>query len=128
MPVKKKKTRKRKEADPTEKTLRLRGNLKLQYAAAVYATQAANSKLETLKAQMAHRAESDPVFAEALEMLSRESALQTDISKSISHLHTVAKKICTKFDISLDEFKHYVVDTESGQITPMRPEKGKQKE
>jgi len=109
--------------DPTEKTLRLRGNLKLQYAAAVYATQAANSKLETLQAKMSLRAETDPVFAEALQMLSEESALRTDISKSVGHLHTVANKICKKFDISIETFRDYVVDTESGQIThvPKQP-------
>ena len=113
--------KKKKEKDPSSKIIRLRGNLKLQYAAAVYATQASNAKLETLKAQMTLRAETDSVFAEALQLLSTESALHTDISKSLSHLHTVAKKICDKYSIPLATFKDYVVDTESGQITRVLP-------
>lgn len=118
-----KKPKKNKNADPTVGTLRLRGNLKLKYAAAVYASQAAGAKVETLKAQIALKASNDPVFADALELLKTENSLLTEMSKTVGQLHTVAKQICEKFDIPLADFRHFVVNTESGQITRVEKEK-----
>lgn len=97
--------------------MRLRGNMKLKYAAAVYQMQAAAAKLETLQLDIKNRAEQDPVFAEALKLISSEATHRVDAEKAVSKLHAVALKVCEKFDIPLAEFKHYIVDTESGQIT-----------
>lgn len=123
MPTTKKKTttkrkrKKRSDADPTKGLLRLRGNLKLQYAAAVYSTQAANAKLEAQRSEIKRRAETDEVFADALRLMSLEKSLQEDLSKSLGKLRSVAHKICKKFDIPFEEFREYVVDTETGKVT-----------
>ena len=119
MPTKttKKKRKTRADGDPAKGTMRLRGNLKLQYAAAVYSLQAANAKLETTDSEMARRAENDEAFADALRLLSKREAQTVDVSKAISKVHTVAKKVCDKYNIPFEEFRDYVVDTETGQIT-----------
>lgn len=120
-----KKRRKKKEGDPAQ--FRLRGNLKLKYAAAVYAMQAANAKLEAQQAMIRLKVETDPAIQEAMKMLSAEQMLKSEASKAIADLHVVAKKVCEKFEIPLNKFRDYVVDTESGLVTNA-PLKGEQEE
>jgi len=107
----------KKTKDLTKGTMRLRGNLKLKYAASVYSMQASSAKLETMQARLKHLAETDEKFAEVLGMLSEEQELKADASKSAAKLQVTAKEVCEKFNIPFTEFRQYVVDTESGQIT-----------
>lgn len=111
------KPRKKKDPNIEKRVHHLRGNLKLKYAAAVYSMQAANAKLEAQQTSIRLRAETDTVFAEALAALSQENTLKTEVSKAIAKLQLVGKKVCEKFDIPFEEFKHYVVDTETGKVT-----------
>lgn len=117
------KKKRKKENDPAP--IRLRGNLKLQYAAAVYEMQAATAKLEAQQAMIKLRVETDPALEEAFKLLSAEQTLKAELDKTFVKLKGVAEKVCEKFGIPLNEFKDYVVDTESGIVTNA-PLKGKQ--
>jgi len=117
MAARKKKPTKKKVDNAPKAALRLRGNLKLKYAAAAFELQAAQAKLETAEAEIRRRAETDPVFAEALSLMSHRAQMEADVSKGISKLQTVGRQVCDKLSIELDEFKHYVIDTESGTVT-----------
>ena len=107
----------RRSADPAEKATKLRGNLKLKYAAAAFELQAAQAKLETAEAKIKNLVETDQAFADALAKISQRAQFEVDVAKSLSKLQQVGRQVCDKLGIEFAEFKHYTVDTDSGLVT-----------
>lgn len=118
--LKKAKTRpKAKRKNAQDAPMKIRGNLKLQYHAAVLEVKAAEAELKAQEATIKRRCEQDESFAEAISMMSHRTQIEKDLSKAFSNLYAVGRKVCVKLGIAFEDFGKYTVETESGNVVYM---------
>ena len=112
----------KKQKDPEKGIPRLRGNLKLKYAAAYYEYEATVNKLAAANAHLRELALM-PEHRAVFRALAQQGHHTQEVVKLRDKAALVGAEICKKFDIPEVEWGHYVVDTETGKLTKITGDK-----
>ncbi len=112
--------KKKKQTDPEKGIPKLRGNLKLKYAASFFQYESSLSKLQAAKAKLGELS-LKPEHREVFQAITQSEACLEDIKELQKKLAEVAREICEKHSIPYEDWKYYVVDTETGSMKSQKP-------
>lgn len=98
---------------------RLRGALLYELRAAALSVQLKQEKLETVNASL-NAMSMNPEFVEVFKLLSKRTALSSDIKDVTLAFVEVQRKLSAKFNIPLERIHEYTFNTDTGAITPSK--------
>lgn len=116
-PAKKTSSRAKKRPDPMKGTMRIRGNMRLEYATAFAEYSASESALKAATAELM-LLQQDPAFSVVFKAINAVELAGANKHKKHLKVCEVARKVADKLGITYEEFSTLSVNTDTGTITP----------